>query len=105
MHEEGLPDLHDARIGELEINFEVRVIKIFIEYYPTLEANQRKSAWLTFENVDSISQIANLSQLAQNRGAGNINYWLPALSFGTTFIYLVNGCITILSSPPSLVDC
>ena len=88
-------ELHDAVVESVNIDFLAASITMRIAYYPNAESRQRSEAQLTFENVDSVSQIADLARLRQNRSAGNINYWRPSNADGVTYIYLVDGCIAV----------
>jgi hypothetical protein len=89
-------ELHDALIENINIDFPAASVTIDIAYYPDADSRQRAKAKLVFENVESISQIADLARLRQNAAAGNINYWRPSeVVGGATYIYLVDGCVVV----------
>jgi hypothetical protein len=89
-------ELHDAIIQRTTIDYPSKTVQIEIAYFPEpLHAKRRRKASILFEGVRSISHSADFAHLADNAGAGNINYWAPASKSGVTFIYLVNGVISI----------
>ncbi len=88
-------ELHDAVIESLNVNFSAASVTMLIAYYASPENQQRIRAKLSFENVKSISQIADFARLRDNAGAGNINYWRPGDTGNATYIYLVDGCIVV----------
>ncbi len=89
-------ELHDAIIRRTAIDCPKKSVQIHIAYYPEpIHAKTRRSASILFEGVRSFSHSADFVHLADNAGAGNINYWAPASKSGVTFIYLVNGVISI----------
>ena len=88
-------ELHDAQIDSSTVDFVGRTITLGISYYATSNEKTRAEARLVFEGVQSISTIVSLEHLAKNRNAGNVNYWVPVSGSGTTYIYLVDGCIAV----------
>lgn len=89
-------ELHDAVIQRTAIDYPKKTVQIDMAYYPEpIHAKSRRNASILFEGVRSISHSADFAHLADNAGAGNINYWAPASKSGVTFIYLVNGVISI----------
>ena len=88
-------ELHDALLKNTVINYVSKTIEIQLELYLNTNDTIRKSLSVVFEGVESISQMSDLDKLEQNAFAGNINYWLPEQSSGTTYIYLTDGCIAI----------
>jgi len=89
-------ELHDAIIHRTAIDYPRKTVQIDIAYYPEpVHAKTRRNASILFEGVRSISHSADFAHLANNASAGNINYWAPASKSGVTFIYLVNGVISV----------
>jgi hypothetical protein len=89
-------ELHDAVIERTSIDYPKKTVQIDMAYYPEpVHAKTRVGASIVFEGVRSISHSADFGHLGDNARAGNINYWAPALKSGVTFIYLVNGVISI----------
>jgi hypothetical protein len=89
-------ELHDAIIQRTTIDYPKKTAQIDMAYYPEpIHAKTRRNASILFEGVRSISHSADFAHLADNARAGNINYWAPASKSGVTFIYLVNGVISI----------
>lgn len=97
-------DLHDAILRALVINYGARTISIEMDFYLSQDDRDRKHAHLLFEEVEFASQLTNLKELEGHTFAGHVNYWVPALSSGTTFIYLVVGTIAITASKVNLKE-
>jgi hypothetical protein len=55
----------------------------------------RRPLEVTFVDVDDLACVADFSMMATNARAGNINYWAPSLTGGTSYVYLNEGCISI----------
>jgi hypothetical protein len=79
----------------MDVDFINNTAVVNIEFYEDTNAGVRKAALITFAKVESVSKICNLERMQKNARAGNINYWIPAGAHGTTYIYLVDGCIAI----------
>jgi hypothetical protein len=89
-------ELHDAIIQRTAIDYPKKTVQIDLAFYPEpVNAKTRSDASILFEGVRSISHSAEFEHLSDNAKAGNINYWAPASKSGVTFIYLVNGVISI----------
>jgi hypothetical protein len=89
-------ELHDAVIQRTTIDYPKKTVQIEIVYYPEpVHAKTRRNASILFEGVRCISHSGDFTHLADNAWAGNINYWVPASKSGVTFIYLVEGAISI----------
>ena len=88
-------ELHDAVLSGMTIDYSLRVATVGLEFYSSEEERHRHPALITFHGIESISQICDLDQLAKNASPGNVNYWIPAEEGGTTYIYLVDGCLAI----------
>jgi hypothetical protein len=95
-------ELHDALINSVKIDFEAGSVAIDIAYYASAESRQRVPAVLLFEGVESISQTLSMARVRQNAAAGNINYWVPSDGSGTTYIYVVDGCVVVTAKSVSL---
>lgn len=90
-------ELHDAKIALLDINYLDKSVLICIDFYESRDSKSRRSAKIVFRGVGSISMVCAMDRIADNANAGNVNYWTPAIAPGTTYIYLVDGCIAICS--------
>lgn len=90
-------ELHDALINKINIDFVTGVVMIDVSYYETSEACIRRPALIKFNGAKLISNLCDFQRLQRNAGAGNVNYWVPNNLGGVTYIYLVDGCIGILS--------
>jgi len=95
-------ELHDALLKKMDVDYVKNVVVVALEFYEDVDAPCRKTALITFEGVESISKICSLERMNQNAGAGNVNYWVPSQPGGTTFIYLVDGCISLTAQRVSL---
>jgi hypothetical protein len=94
-----LIDLRDARIVEARIDEAAGTVTI--EVAP---AGGSKKVELFFEGVRSLPLVAQGLKLARGPGAGNILDWKPAFSGGNTFIYLLDGVISIWSQRLSVKE-
>ncbi len=69
-----------------------------VDFYENTQAPERVTASIEFAGVTTTSQITDFKRLCTNAGAGNINYWIPSKKEGTTYIYLMDGIISITAS-------
>lgn len=104
MNDKLFPDLHDAIIDGVEIDFNNHTAVIYIKYYKSDESANRINGNIKFSNVSFAAQNFSISDLDINKTAGNVSYWIPSANFGSTYIYLVQGYIQITSDPPSLLE-
>lgn len=88
-------EFHDALLLGVNIDYVCRAVKVRVDYYETEGGSNRVSVLLIFREVGVISGVCNLIRIKSNSSVGNINYWVPAFGAGTTYIYLVDGCISI----------
>jgi hypothetical protein len=80
-----------------------RTVSLCFLSYPLEEASERVAIEVVFSNVTSVNTVADLLTLEDNYSAGNVNYWHIAEGPGTSYFYLVEGCLTITAgSAPSL---
>lgn len=87
-------ELHDALLQSMRIDYPEKTVLVEVEFYPEAQSSERKHASILFEEVESVSQLADIERLRSHASAGNINYWVPVRE-GTTFIYLSDGCIAV----------
>jgi hypothetical protein len=90
-------ELHDALIKSINVDFELGSARIDIAYHVSADTRDRVHAVLVFEGVESVHQVSSVTRIRQSSIAGNINYWVPNGDGGTTYIYLVDGCIAVTS--------
>ena len=88
-------ELHDALIHRTNIDYPKKSVVVELAFYPNPGASSRTNAEIHFSGVSSISHSGDFGHLADNASAGNVNYWAPAEKGGTTFIYLVNGVLSV----------
>ena len=89
-------ELHDAAIESASIDYARKTVSLLVAYYPNaVTSSKRVPAKITFSGVERMSGITDFSELANNRTAGNISYWHPAIGAGTTYIYLSGGLFSV----------
>ena len=94
-------NLHDSLLKNMSVNYASKTVSIEIAYYKSEQSSKRQQAIIEFKKVESISQISDFDRLKNNAFAANVNYWIPSESKGTTYIYLMDGCISINASKVS----
>jgi len=90
-------ELHDAIVQSASIDYASKRVSLMLELYESASEKQRTRVELTFDEVESMSHVADFKRLEKNRFAGNVNYWVPGDAQSPTFIYLTDGVITIAS--------
>lgn len=89
-------ELHDALLESASINYAKKSVSLSVAYHPDpATSSKRVRASIIFSGVESMSGITDFSELANNRFAGNISHWHPAVGTGTTYIYLTGGMLSI----------
>lgn len=88
-------ELHDAQLKSIHVDYIKKSVAVNLEYYKSENALKRSAAILTFEKVESVSHICNIEKLQKNASAGNIAFWHPSKSHGSTELYLVGGLLAI----------
>jgi hypothetical protein len=91
-------ELHDALLKHIHIDYVSSTVIINIHFYKEDTSRNREEIIIRFNQVESISQICNFNDLQKNAFAGHVNYWIASNGYGTTYIYLVNGCIAITAA-------
>ena len=95
-------DLHDALVKSLNIDLAAKKVTIELDLYENRNEGQRKSATIIFNGVKSVNSICDLDRLLDNARSGNVCYWSPSQFDGITYIYLVDGCLSILAKSISI---
>ena len=88
-------NLHDAQISGARIDYSKRTVAFELAFYKSEQAPRRTRAILRFEGVSAFSHMADFDRLADNFNSGHVQYWVPEAGHGTTFIYLMEGAISI----------
>jgi len=96
-------DLHDALLKNMVVNYKEKNINIIVEYYKSENDKERNTAEIKFKDVELLTQVIDIHEMEINAFAGNISYWIPSQGYGTTYIYLTQGCISIKSSDVEFV--
>lgn len=88
-------EMHDALLKNMRVDHPGKKVTIDFDFYQSTDDRARSPLSITFDAVESLSHIADLKRMQANAFAGNVNYWVPSSGPGTTYIYLVDGCIAI----------
>jgi hypothetical protein len=96
-------NLHDAQISAVRIDYSKRTVSFDLAFYESEEAPRRTRAVLQFEGVVALSHMADFERLADNFKSGHVQYWVPQPGHGTTFIYLMDGAISITARRTRMV--
>jgi len=91
-------ELHDAVLKRFAVDHEQGIATIELDLYENEDDRNRRGARITFSEVEAVAQIVDMHRMKDNSSAGNINQWVPSLSAGTTYIYLVDGCISVTAN-------
>lgn len=85
-------ELHDAIISNIEVN--LGSISVLLKCYLHEGSDKRIDLRINFSGVRSCGVSMDHVSLENNARSGNVNYWIPKNN-GTTYIYLMDGCINI----------
>ncbi len=89
-------ELHDALLESASVNYSKKNLSLLVACYPDPgKSSKRVQANIVFSGVERMSNISDFLELANNRFAGNISYWHPAVGAGTTYIYLTGGLFSV----------
>jgi hypothetical protein len=91
-------ELHDAVLNQLAVDFAGRSLTLFVDAYLGSDDKTRSTVEIRFTDVSDMSCMADFANLATNRRAGNINYWVPSAEGKASYIYLSDGCIAVKSA-------
>lgn len=80
-------ELHDALIHGANIDYAAKQVALSLEIYETPSSKTRTRITMIFDEVDSISHVADFNNLEKNRFAGNINSWIAGSTQSPTYIY------------------
>jgi hypothetical protein len=86
---------HDAQLDGLAIDVLRRTVSLRLSTYPRQDAPDRVAIEIAFSNVEQVHTIADLVQLSDHHTLGNVNHWHVAEGPGTSYFYLVEGCLVI----------
>lgn len=88
-------ELHDAHLLGVSLDPVRRTVTLTVGAYEEPSASERVKLQIRFEHVESVNLSADLTSLADNFKAGNINYWNPAVSPQCTHLHLADGYIVV----------
>ncbi|AVP96805.1 hypothetical protein C7S18_06140 [Ahniella affigens] len=89
-------ELHDALLESVAVNYAKKLVSLLVAYYPEpVASSKRVQATIIFSGVERMSGFTDFFELANNRFAGNISHWNPAVGVGTTYIYLTGGMFAV----------
>ena len=86
---------HDSQLEGVMIDVLRRTVSLRLSSFPTQDASNRVAIEVTFSDVEAVHTIADLTQLGDHHGAGNVNYWHVAEGPGTSYFHLIEGCLVI----------
>ena len=86
---------HDAQLDAIVIDVLGRTVTVRLSAYTTPNGPERDAVDITFTNVEQVQSLADLAKLQDNRSAGNVNHWRIADGPGTSYFYLVEGCLVV----------
>jgi hypothetical protein len=88
-------ELQDARIRSGRFDEQSGCVSIELDLRESRATGRQKRAVLVFEGVRPSPHIAETLKLANHARAGNVLHWAPSWKAGNTFIYLMDGVISI----------
>jgi hypothetical protein len=86
---------HDAQLEAIAIDVLGRIVTLRLSSYPAQDARERDAIEIVFTNVEQVQSIADLVELEDNHSAGNVNQWHVADGAGTSYFYLIEGCLAV----------
>ncbi|WP_292928531.1 hypothetical protein [Novosphingobium sp. PASSN1] len=96
---------HDSQVRSVEIDPAERTVTVCLMAYPSYQAPERVPLTVHFSDVTAVNMIADLTEMADNHGPGNVQFWNVAKGAGTSYFYVTQGCLAITSeTAPTLVD-
>jgi hypothetical protein len=96
---------HDSQVRSVQIDPAQRTITIHLMSYLSNQSRERIPLTVRFVDVTNVNMIADLTEMADNHGAGNLQFWNIAKGAGTSYFYLAQGCLAITSeTAPTLVE-
>ncbi|AUW58544.1 hypothetical protein C1T17_10980 [Sphingobium sp. SCG-1] len=96
---------HDSQIETILVDPVAETVTVSFLSYPTDQCRDRIPLKILFTKVTSVSTIADIKELAKNRGFGNVVQWHISKKEGTSFISLTGGYLAITSRDvPTVMD-
>lgn len=96
-------ELHDARLLGVSLDPVARSAEVRLAYYLNEQAHERVLGTLRFKGVGQFNQLADLEQLEQHAGPGNVSYWVVGGSPDASYIHLVGGLIAVTATSVELI--
>jgi hypothetical protein len=96
---------HDSQVETILVDPVAETVTVSLLSYPTYQSPDRIPIKILFTKVTSVSTIADIKELAKNRGAGNVVQWHIPKKAGTSFISLTGGYLAIISrNVPTVIE-
>lgn len=95
---------HDSQIDAIAIDVLCRTVTLRLSAYATEESPKRDAIEIVFRDVEQVQCIADLVKLGDNRSAGNITHWHIAHGPGSSFFYLIEGCLVVTAQTAPTVS-
>lgn len=96
-------DLHDALLKTINLDYQKSRCVIEIDYYLNTTARVRVPGRITFDSIETIAFLANISELKRHDFAGHISYWRRNADSRETHIYLAAGSVMVRAKKVALV--
>jgi hypothetical protein len=96
-------NLHDGVVIEVSLDATTGVFSLSADIYLTEGAKNRSRIYIECRDVTDITVSIIQTKLIEHAAFGNINYWIPSTSDGSTVFYLADGYIFVKGS--KLVVC
>ena len=95
---------HDSLIEEVKIDILKRTVSVRGSSYAGPGAAARSPFTILFVDVDAVTTTADMVELTANTFAGHVNHAKLANGPGTSYLYLVEGYMSVTSqSAPRFV--
>jgi len=88
-------ELHDANLKSTTVDYVAQTVVLEIDYHPSEQSRDRIAASFKFSGVSTYNENSNIDELKKHSIFGNVTSWVPAIEFGTNYIYLARGFISI----------
>lgn len=96
-------ELHDAQLLGVSLDPVSRTAEVRLAYYSTESGSQRVLGTLRFSGVSHFNQLADLGQLANHHGAGNVSHWVTGETPSVSCIYLARGLISVTAASAEFI--
>ena len=96
-------ELHDAQLLSVHLDPVSQIAEVRVAYYANEQDRERFQGTLRFTGVSHFNQMADVTQLKDHAGPGNVTQWIAGEPPGMSYIYLVRGLIAVSAASVELV--